>query len=340
VRDPAAWQAWLFGIARNVCLRWQRRTCREMARFTTLPEGDRAADIAVALDEDRLEREELAGLVEKVLSRLPEHARTVLQERYLLERPAAEVAAAHGISEGAVGVRLHRAKAAFRKVVQKDLWSEAAAYGLLAEETTGGWQETSIWCPYCGVHKLLGWFDRRPSAESFRMNCPRCLHPTGRRPIGAVFTCEQHTFDFARVLGDIRMFRPALRRTQAWWGEHFRALVRHGYGPCADCGKPTRVLFAPPASRLDLVRIPGIFVACGCKGRVYCIPASALALTQPEVQSFWQRHPRIRRLPDRIFALEGGHRRAVLSRFESVTERAAIEVVAAATDFRVLHIGY
>jgi RNA polymerase sigma factor (sigma-70 family) len=233
VRDPEAWRAWLFGIARNVCLRWQRRAGRDAARLVPLLEKDRS-DAVVAFDGEALEREELAGLVDRALARLPKDARTVLQERIIEDRPAAEVAATHGLTEGAVGVRLHRAKAAFRQIVQTDLWGEAVTHGLLSGETTGGWQETPVWCPYCGGRKLLGWFDRRPGTRSFKMNCPGCIHPTGRRSIGAAFTSEQHSFDFERVLGEVEMFRPALRRTHAWWAEHFRSLVRRGYGPCAD----------------------------------------------------------------------------------------------------------
>jgi RNA polymerase sigma-70 factor (ECF subfamily) len=66
---------------------------------------------------DALERKELSGLLRKAIEGLPEIYRNVILLRDIEEMDVRETAAALGVSEGAVKVRLHRARA----LLQRDL---------------------------------------------------------------------------------------------------------------------------------------------------------------------------------------------------------------------------
>ncbi len=164
LRDPQACPRWLSGIARNICLRWARTRGRELSRLVPLdadenPDAPRVVEgQADSFDmEVELERAELVGLLDKALALLPPETRDVLLERYVEESPHAEIAARLGVSEKAVSMRLSRGKLACRHVLTTDLRSEAAAYGIVAAENDA-WQETRIWCPFCGWHRLLARF--------------------------------------------------------------------------------------------------------------------------------------------------------------------------------------
>ncbi len=65
------------------------------------------------------EREERVSMVHQALERLPEDYRTIIVLRDLEELSTQEVAELIGSSEGAVRVRLHRARQALRKLLDK-----------------------------------------------------------------------------------------------------------------------------------------------------------------------------------------------------------------------------
>lgn len=343
LRDAAVWRAWVSGVARNVCLRWSQRRARDAARFARLPdtladEGGAAlpAPGADAAFLERAEQEERRLLLARALAHLASPHYQVLEEVYLRERTPEEAAARLGVSPGTLAVRLFRAKGALRRVLETTLAGEAASLGI-APGGAPAWRETRLWCPYCGEHRLQGRFSREPGRASFGLRCPGCTPARGRLPVGAAFTSEQRTLDFHAVLGDVNTFRPALRRVQAWWGQHFRRSLERREGPCITCGRPTRLLFSPPAGTPSLAANQGgAYKRCAHCRHVYSIPPRAFALMRPEVQSFWQRHPRVRCLPDREVRVDG--LASVLTEFEAVGEGARIAVAASREDLRVLWV--
>ena len=75
-------------------------------------------------DED-LERAELGKLLEECLEQLPQGNREVMVLRDVLELDTAETAACLGLSEEAVRVRLHRARAAIAAALTEQLADHA-----------------------------------------------------------------------------------------------------------------------------------------------------------------------------------------------------------------------
>jgi RNA polymerase sigma-70 factor (ECF subfamily) len=86
--------------------------------------GDQAGDYTPALltswrevPAEALERKELGSILRKAIEGLPEIYRNVVLLRDIEEMDVRETAAALGITEGTVKVRLHRARA----LLQRDL---------------------------------------------------------------------------------------------------------------------------------------------------------------------------------------------------------------------------
>jgi RNA polymerase sigma-70 factor (ECF subfamily) len=100
--------AWLHAIARYKLIDHFRRSG---ARPTVALEN---ADSVT--DESSLQASEAARDVEKLLAALPESRRALLRTVKLEGRSTAEAAAAHGLSESAVKVGIHRALKALSKL--------------------------------------------------------------------------------------------------------------------------------------------------------------------------------------------------------------------------------
>lgn len=333
LRSVAAWQAWLNGIARNVYLRWRRRAGMEQCRLLPLYEDTRQSEalgvdwITEALD--RQEVAEVSQLVEKALDKLPATSRLVVVERLMEERSVGEVAERHGLTESMVRVRLNRARQQLHKVFQTYLRDEADAFGANEQRPPKENQETRIWCPYCGNSKLQGVFHTLPGQEVFRLHCPVCAKQPPYHSIGSVFTNRQITFPSSQLLQGVRMYRPALRRVQAWWGQHFQRSLNQGYGPCITCGRPVALEYTDDGKGGKMVK------RCSHCRHIFQIPARAFALMLPQVQEFWVRNPRMRVLPaERVY---WDTTPQVLIRFESVTSAAHITVVTT-TNFQPIRI--
>lgn len=330
LRDPAAIEAWLTGIARNVCLRWLRRQGREQAHLFVQPQIDGAPDAteAIAADVDlalELERGELALLLDRALALLPAESRTALIAHYVDQTPHAEIAQRLGLSEGAVAVRLHRGKLAFRRVLASNFRAEAQSYGLI-DATAGEWEVTRIWCPGCAQGYLLGRFER--ASGGFALCCPRCS-PT-------FDPCVAHVH-LPRVLDDVKGYKAALNRIVAWASTFFRAALRDGSVACLKCGRsivPQRGLYehVPTAFRDQ----PGVYIACPhCHEAAYT-SMTGLLLHAPAIQQFWREHPRMQVQNDEMIAFQG--RAAILTEFHSVRDRATLDVISAADNYEVLHV--
>jgi RNA polymerase sigma-70 factor (ECF subfamily) len=135
LRDPTRLQAWLSGIARNVCLRWDRAQGREgrhrAAPDPTIPgpEDHRCDRLVDEVNpEFDLERRELIELLERALASLPPGPREALIARYAWDLPLAEIAGRAGISLPAATMRVQRAKLALHRILTTTLRAEIAPY--------------------------------------------------------------------------------------------------------------------------------------------------------------------------------------------------------------------
>ena len=359
-RTPEAPQAWLHGVARNVCLRWRRQQGRELARTAVAPVaatmGAGSAETSSSsswLDSlagepidftAQLERDELADLLDKAMTRLSPPDRELLVQRYVNETPIAEIAARLGLSENAAGVRLHRGRLALRRVLSTSLRDEAAVLGLVAPADAGAeaeadgsvWQQTRIWCPRCGEHHLEACYQAAGGAGArFGTRCPGC-GPW----VGFDFTTDHAALDPAQVLGPVRAYKPALRRVHAWWNGFYQQAVTQRQAPCLDCGGVLSIGTTARPDAAPSVRAVsgkgGLFFVCTRCGRRGCAGPNGLALMRPETQQFWRRHGRIRGVRARLVAF--AERPAVAVGFESVTARAVHEVILDRETLHVLHV--
>jgi RNA polymerase sigma-70 factor, ECF subfamily len=114
LREPDAWDAWLYRLVVNACYRLSRRE-RRAATVIELHVGDDepdAADAVVSLaDRDQLERG---------FRRLPADQRAILVLHYYLGVPLTEAADVLDIPPGTVKSRLHRATRAMRAALDAD----------------------------------------------------------------------------------------------------------------------------------------------------------------------------------------------------------------------------
>jgi RNA polymerase sigma-70 factor, ECF subfamily len=102
-RGDAAFTTWATRIAVNAAI----THARKRPVIAEVPEG-----VAMDKPDEDLERAELGHLLEECLERLPQGNREVMVLRDVLELDTAETAQMLGLSEEAVRVRLHRARAA------------------------------------------------------------------------------------------------------------------------------------------------------------------------------------------------------------------------------------
>lgn len=338
LRDPERHAQWLTGIARNVCRRWARDrfihpTIRPLTNDTDSG-AHRSAEPADDFDiETELERAELATLLDRALAMLPPVTRAVLIARYVAESPHAEIAARLGMSEGAVKVRIQRGKIALRRVLTTEFPDAVAAFGL-ADAQRDEWQETRIWCPMCGRHRLFGRFASGCPCAAMMLRCPACT--SGPEP-GYVVT-NANRGDADRILGSVKGFKPALSRTEAWVNRFYRDAFARRVAACPHCGQinPLQIGVPPPASPW-LHRDWRFRVRCARCGWFSTLNFPGMILALPETQQFWRQHPRMRMLPEDPIERDG--QAATVTRIESVTDGVSLEIIAACDTYAILHVG-
>ena len=123
-RGESQFRTWVLSIARNEGLgRIRKAASRREDSLEELTEGQ-SGDFTPAvltswseIPAAALERKELGAILRRAVEGLPEIYRNVVMLRDIEEMDVRESAAALGISEGAVKVRLHRARA----LLQRDL---------------------------------------------------------------------------------------------------------------------------------------------------------------------------------------------------------------------------
>ena len=351
LRNPDARAAWLRGIARNVCLRWLRRHSRDsvhVSRDDVLAE-ERADEETDPLAE--LERHDLILLLDRALALLPPETRRALVDRYIDELPHAEVAARLGLSEAATAARLYRARRALRHVLSTELARESASFGLLGDGDAGMdgtgmdgivgldlvWQETRIWCPLCGQHRMQGILDAPRGL--FVLRCPACYPTTG------VYSA----YEWPDLFRGVRGYKPAFNRVMRWVNGYYPPALRRGSVPCEICGRPLPLQLRLPDD-VPLVLnggdVPlvlngaerGVSARCDGCGIGCSMRLSNLALYLPRAWRFWSAHPRIHMLPERRVELAVAGRPALLISFAEVAGRARLDVALAADTYEVLDV--
>jgi RNA polymerase sigma-70 factor (ECF subfamily) len=115
----SAFSTWLTRIAINEAL----GRLRKRSRLAIVDDPDEEAEDTVSAPpetpEDRAATSEAMGLVERAIDRLPMHYRTVFMLREVDQLSTAETAKALDLTEEAVKIRLHRARAALRETLSE-----------------------------------------------------------------------------------------------------------------------------------------------------------------------------------------------------------------------------
>ena len=112
-RTPAAPLPWLVQITRNEAMRLAARRSRRQA--SEIPEAEPDA-VPAAVGETTIDQALTSVATEQALSTLCEDERRLLRLRYEEDLTQGQVAAALGVPEGTVKVRLHRVRARLRGV--------------------------------------------------------------------------------------------------------------------------------------------------------------------------------------------------------------------------------
>ena len=127
-RGDAQFRTWVLSIARNEGLgRLRKQASRRedsLEAETDEQSGDYTPAILTSWREiplEELERKELGAILRKAIEGLPAIYRNVVMLRDIEEMDVRETAAALGIQEGAVKVRLHRARALLQRELAPQL---------------------------------------------------------------------------------------------------------------------------------------------------------------------------------------------------------------------------
>ena len=330
LRNPDARRAWMSGIAFNVCRRWARRRGRELSRLTQPMSKDDATELGldeiIADDFDlevELERQELAELLDRAMALLPPETRRVLVAKYIMEQPLSEIAAPMGLSEGAIAMRLQRGRLALKQLLSNELVAEAASFGLI-DASSDQWQQTRIWCPMCGRGYLRGFLDQQSGV--FMMHCAVC----SKVPDDNIW--EAQAPDFFK---DLKGFKAIINRELGWSHKSYKEALVNFSVVCDLCGSQAQLTRGLPAeSWLSAHSKYGMHIRCEACGAMCCAALTGYLRGSPEVQRFWQQRPRMRTIAPRPLEVAG--RAALLTRYESVTDGAYLDIITDEETFAVL----
>ncbi len=189
LQAPEMFDAWLDGICRNVCRRWQQRQFRRAHLHISLSQPMEAGsgselqaldlpDLSLPDLAEELSRQELESLLERALGHLSVENRQAIELSYLLELPQKEAALRLGLTTSALEARLHRARHQLQHILAGELRPELEAFGLalpLGNESIAGWRESREWCSICGRQRLRGVFQTMPDGTvELLLKCPEC----------------------------------------------------------------------------------------------------------------------------------------------------------------------
>ena len=266
---------WLAAIARNICRRWARRRAAQ-PRFASEEFLDGMAEEVAPSGP--------ADLVHAALALLPEEAGGLLVERELLELPVTEVATRRRLSPEAVSMRLIRARALLRRVIESKLLDDAVALGLV-EAAAAGWQPTRAWCRSCGRYRL----DMRTADGTVAFRCAECEGTDGTP--ATVFRLANS--QFSRLLDGVVRPSALLRRAETWSHAYYTSAASCGIAACTACGAPAAV---EGYRREELAEgspgTIGLSVSCAACGEQVTSSIAGLALAHPVLVEFRRAHPR------------------------------------------------
>ena len=144
LRQPDRLRAWVFRIAKNVCLMKRRKSiyapAHELSLDEFLPRSDgegegrrlQIADWSHVPDSQAL-RAEMSEVLHKAIAELPENYRSVLLLRDVEELSTEEAANILDVSTDVVKTRLHRARLAMRKTLEQYLQTARPALAAAEE---------------------------------------------------------------------------------------------------------------------------------------------------------------------------------------------------------------
>jgi RNA polymerase sigma-70 factor (ECF subfamily) len=117
LRDPTNVRAWVFRIARNVCLMQRRKSVFAPAHELSIDELPPSSEVPDAgpMPEGGLLRAELRAVIDRVVAELPSSYRAVVLLRDLEELTTEETAQILDLGTDVVKTRLHRGRAAMRQ---------------------------------------------------------------------------------------------------------------------------------------------------------------------------------------------------------------------------------
>ncbi|HVZ84079.1 MAG TPA: sigma-70 family RNA polymerase sigma factor [Terracidiphilus sp.] len=140
-RGDAQFRTWVLSIARNEGLGRLRKTASRREDSLDAETDEQTGDYTPAIlmswrevPSAALEQKELAALLRQAIEKLPEIYRNIVLLRDIEELDIRETAGALGISEGAVKVRLHRARA----MLQRELAPQLKAFAPKRKGWFGG----------------------------------------------------------------------------------------------------------------------------------------------------------------------------------------------------------
>ena len=117
LREPEAVRAWVFRIAKNVCLMHRRRSVFAPAHELSLDELPGSSEVPDTLQppDRELLRSELRNVIDRIIAELPSSYRAVVLLRDIEELSTEETAQILDLSIDVVKTRLHRGRAAMRQ---------------------------------------------------------------------------------------------------------------------------------------------------------------------------------------------------------------------------------
>jgi RNA polymerase sigma-70 factor, ECF subfamily len=134
LKDPGGLTTWLYTVAKNACLMRRRKTDSapdEMLSLDKLmPDREELETLEQAVPESpehSVLREEEAERVREAVLRIPPKYRLILVLHDMEELSTEEVARITGLTENAIGVRLHRARLFVRKELSLSRKAEATS---------------------------------------------------------------------------------------------------------------------------------------------------------------------------------------------------------------------
>jgi RNA polymerase sigma factor (sigma-70 family) len=244
LRDPQRFDAWLDGICRNVCRRYQtqegtRHRHESLSHLADDQETSDASGASLTLADpyaidpaEELSRQDLATLLDRAMEHLAPDSRKLLELCYLANIPQREAALQLGVTIGALELRLHRARRQLRQVLNGALHTDAESFGLALDPLqVKGWRDTRQWCWLCGKHRMIGLFETLPTGQvGMRLHCSGCF--------------DRYGFDVVTSGGLVSMeglssFRPAIKRLYQQIGERFWGPLTKG--TCFMCHGPAQI---------------------------------------------------------------------------------------------------